>query len=98
MEVYPRPLHHDDACGPFIKNSESIIINVLQLANGAKQSTKTEKYKWTKTTDTVIIRISSLDSYPVMRTPSELVEYNPSHHLPLVAPSNQRLPGVHRSE
>ena len=43
MEVYPRPLHHDDACGPFIKNPESIIINVLQLTNGAKQSTKTGK-------------------------------------------------------
>ena len=36
MEAYPRPLHHDDACGPFIKNPESIIIKVLQLANGAK--------------------------------------------------------------
>ena len=40
MEVYPRPLHHDDACGPFIKNPESIIIKVLQLANGAKSKHK----------------------------------------------------------
>ena len=40
MEVYPRPLHHDDAYGPLIKNPKSIVIKVLQLANGAEQNEK----------------------------------------------------------
>ena len=49
MEVCPRPLLHDDACGPFIKNSESNIIKVLQLANGANSKHKrSEKEKWPK--------------------------------------------------
>ena len=43
MEACPRPLHHDDAYDPLIKNPESIIKNVLQLANGAKQKTKAGK-------------------------------------------------------
>ena len=40
MEVYPRPLHHDDACGPFIKYPKSSNKKVLQLANGAETKHK----------------------------------------------------------
>ena len=65
MEACPRPLHHDDACSHLINNPQSIVIKVLQLANGAEKSIK-ENYRVTKTTDTVIRRVGSLDSYPVM--------------------------------
>ena len=100
MEACPRPLHHDDACSHLINNPQSIVIKVLQLTKRRrKEYPKEKKYMLTTSTSTMKIkRISSLDSYLVMRAPSELVEDNPSYDLPMVAPSNQGLPGVHRSE
>ena len=53
MEAYPRPLRHGVACSHLIKNPQSIVIKVLQLANGAEQSKK-ENFMLTKATDTVI--------------------------------------------
>ena len=39
MEVYPRPLHHNDACSHLIKKFLKYhkVIKVLQLASGAKE-------------------------------------------------------------